>query len=155
MESAGRKPHLIRTFKLSNDPKFVEKMTDVVGRYLAPPDKALVLCVDEKSQCQALERTQKSLPLFPGRNGTLTHDYRRHGTTTLFAALSMRDGSVIGECHPKHPHQEYLKFLKTINRETPKHLDLHLIVDNPGSDPFLHLSNRKSQNCGRHQRRLD
>ena len=129
-KAAGLKPHLIRTFKLSNDPKFVEKMTDVVGLYLAPPDKALVLCVDEKSQCQALERTQKSLPLFPGRNGTLTHDYRRHGTTTLFAALSMLDGSVIGECYPKHRHQEYLKFLKTINRETPKHLDLHLIVDN-------------------------
>ena len=94
MKAAGPKPHLIRTFKLSNDPKFVEKMTDVVGRYLAPPDKALVLCVDEKSRCQALERTQKNLPLFPGRNGTLTHDYRRHGTTTLFAALSMRDGLV-------------------------------------------------------------
>lgn len=129
-KAAGLKPHLIRTFKLSNDPRFVEKMTDVVGLYLSPPDKALVLCVDEKSQCQALERTQKSLPLFPGRNGTLTHDYRRHGTTTLFAALNMLDGSIIGECLPRHRHQEYLKFLRKIDRETPSDLDLHLIVDN-------------------------
>lgn len=129
-KAAGLKPHLVRTFKLSNDPQFVEKMTDVVGLYLSPPEKAVVLCVDEKSQCQALERTQKSLPLFPGRNGTQTLDYRRHGTTTLFAALNMLDGSVIGECHAKHRHQEYLKFLKKIDRETPGDLDLHLIVDN-------------------------
>jgi transposase len=129
-KAAGLKPHLVKTFKLSNDPKFVEKMTDVVGLYLSPPEKALVLCVDEKSQCQALERTQKSLPMFPGRNGTLTHDYRRHGTTTLFAALNMLDGSIIGECHSKHRHQEYLKFLQMIDRETSSDLDLHLIVDN-------------------------
>ena len=129
-KAAGLKPHLISTFKLSNDPQFVEKMTDVVGLYLSPPDKALVLCVDEKSQCQALERTQKSLPMFPGRNGTQTHDYRRHGTTTLFAALNMLDGSIIGECHSRHRHQEYLKFLKKIDRDTASDLDLHLIVDN-------------------------
>lgn len=129
-KAAGLKPHLIKTFKLSNDPKFVEKMTDVVGLYLSPPENALVLCVDEKSQCQALERTQKSLPLFPGRNGTQTHDYRRHGTTTLFAALNMLDGSIIGECHAKHRHQEYLKFLKKIDRDVPSELELHLIVDN-------------------------
>jgi transposase len=124
------KPHLVRTFKLSNDPKFVEKLLDVVGLYMDPPDRALVLCVDEKSQIQALDRTQPSLPMFPGRAGTLTHDYRRNGTTTLFAALSMLDGHIIADCAPRHRHQEFLKFLHKIDRETDPGLDLHLIVDN-------------------------
>ena len=124
------KPHLIRTFKLSNDPKFIEKLHDVVGLYLNPPDHALVLCVDEKSQIQALDRTQPGLPLKKGRCGTMTHDYKRHGTTTLFAALNVLEGTVIGTCMQKHRHQEYLKFLRTINRETPKDLDVHMIVDN-------------------------
>ena len=124
------KPHLVRTFKLSNDPKFVEKLVDVVGIYMNPPDRALVLCVDEKSQIQALDRTQPSLPMFPGRAGTLTHDYKRNGTTTLFAALSMLDGRIIAQCLPRHRHQEFLKFLNKIDRETDPQLDLHLIVDN-------------------------
>jgi len=124
------KPHLVRTFKLSNDPKFVEKLVDVVGLYMDPPDRALVLCVDEKSQIQALDRTQPSLPMFPGRGGTLTHDYRRNGTTTLFAALSMLDGHIIAQCLPRHRHQEFLKFLNKLHRETDPELELHLIVDN-------------------------
>ena len=124
------KPHLIHIFKLSNDPKFIEKLHDVVGLYLNPPDHALVLCVDEKSQIQALDRTQPGLPLKKGRCGTMTHDYKRHGTTTLFAALNVLEGTVIGTCMQKHRHQEYLKFLRTINRETPKDLDIHMIVDN-------------------------
>ncbi len=124
------KPHLVRTFKLSNDPRFVEKLVDVVGLYMDPPDRALVLCVDEKSQIQALDRTQPSLPMFPGRGGTLTHDYKRNGTTTLFAALSMLDGRIIAQCMPRHRHQEFLKFLKKLDRETDPDLDLHLIVDN-------------------------
>ena len=128
--SAGLKPHLVRTFKVSNDPNFAEKLVDVVGLYLNPPERALVLSVDEKSQIQALDRTQKSLPMYKGRGGTLTHDYKRHGTTTLFAALNMLDGKVIGSCMPRHRHQEWLKFLAQIDRETPPELDLHLIVDN-------------------------
>jgi len=124
------KPHLSRTFKLSRDPRFVEKMTDVVGLYLNPPDKSLVLCVDEKSQIQALDRTQPGLPLKKGRCGTMTHDYIRHGTTTLFGALSTLDGKVIGDCMPRHRHQEFIRFLKKIDCETPAELDLHLIVDN-------------------------
>jgi len=124
------KPHLIRTFKLSNDPKFIEKLHDVVGLYLNPPDHALVLCVDEKSQIQALDRTQPGLPLKKGRCGTMTHDYKRHGITTLFAALNVLEGTVIGTCMQKHRHQEYLKFLRTINRKTPKDLDIHMVVDN-------------------------
>ena len=127
------KPHLVRTFKVSNDPKFVEKVKDIVGLYLNPPDKALVLCVDEKSQIQALDRTQPGLPMKRGRAGTMTHDYKRHGTTTLFAALNVLDGKVIGECMPKHRQEEFLKFLRKINKETPKNLDLHLVVDNYGS----------------------
>lgn len=126
----GLKPHLVRTFKMSNDPKFVEKLEDVVGLYMDPPDKALVLSVDEKSQIQALDRTQRSLPMFPGRAGTLTHDYKRNGTTTLFAALSMLDGKIIAQCMPRHRHQEFIKFLTKIDRETDPDLDLHLIVDN-------------------------
>jgi transposase len=126
----GLKPHLTRTFKLSNDKRFVEKVEDVVGLYLDPPDRALVLSVDEKSQIQALDRTQPGLPMKKGRAGTMTHDYKRNGTTTLFAALDVATGRVIGECMPRHRHQEFLRFLRTIDRQTPKRLDLHLIVDN-------------------------
>ena len=127
------KPHLSRTFKLSRDPKFVEKLTDVVGLYLNPPQKALVLCVDEKSQIQALDRTQPGLPLKKGRCGTMTHDYKRNGTTTLFAALSLLDGKVIGQCQPRHRHQEYLKFLRRLDREFPGKQQLHLVLDNYGT----------------------
>jgi len=126
----GLKPHRTKTFKVSNDPRFAEKLVDVVGLYLDPPEHALVLSCDEKSQIQALDRTQKSLPMFPGRLGTMTHDYRRNGTTTLFAAIELAEGRIIAECMPKHRHQEWLKFLKKIDRETPPELDLHLIVDN-------------------------
>lgn len=124
------KPHLTKTFKLSRDKRFVEKLIDVVGLYLNPPDKSLVLCVDEKSQIQALDRTQPGLPLKKGRCGTMTHDYKRNGTTTLFAALSMLDGKIIGNCMPHHRHQEFIRFLKKIDTETPSSLQLHLIVDN-------------------------
>ena len=124
------KPHLAKTFKLSNDKRFVEKVQDMVGLYLDPPDKALVLAVDEKSQIQALDRTQPGLPLKKGRAGTMTHDYKRHGTTTLFAALDVATGQVIGSCMKRHRHQEFLRFLRAIDRATPKALDLHLIVDN-------------------------
>ena len=117
-------------FKVSRDKHFVDKLYDVVGLYLNPPDKSLVLCVDEKSQIQALDRTQPGLPLKKGRCGTMTHDYKRNGTTTLFAALSMLDGQVIGECMPRHRHQEFIRFLNTIDTETPSALDLHMIVDN-------------------------
>ena len=110
----GLKPHLSRTFKVSNDPHFADKLIDVVGLYLDPPDHALVLCVDEKSQIQALDRTQKSLPIYPGRLGTMTHDYKRHGTTTLFAALDVADGIVIEACMSRHRHQEWIKFLERI-----------------------------------------
>lgn len=123
-------PHRTKSFKLSNDPRFVEKLVDVVGLYLNPPDQGLVLCVDEKSQIQALDRTQKSLPIYSGRCGTQTHDYRRHGTTTLFAALLVKGGTVIESCQPKHRHQEFLKFLKKIDAETPPDKQLHLILDN-------------------------
>ena len=126
----GLKPHLTRSFKLSSDPKFCEKVQDIVGLYLDPPDKALVLSVDEKSQIQALDRTQPGLPLKKGRAGTMTHDYKRHGTTTLFAALDVATGKVIGECMRRHRHQEFLRFLRTIDRNTAKLLDLHLVVDN-------------------------
>jgi transposase len=129
----GLKPHLVRTFKVSRDKQFIEKLYDVVGLYLNPPDKSLVLSVDEKSQVQALDRTQPSLPLKKGRCGTMTHDYKRNGTTTLFAALSMLDGTVIGDCMPRHRHQEFIRFLKKIEAETAPHLDLHLIVDNYGT----------------------
>ena len=124
------KPHLVHTFKLSNDPRFVEKLVDVVGLYLNPPEHALVLSCDEKSQIQALDRTQPGLPLKPGRCGTMTHDYKRNGTTTLFAALELAEGRVIGTCMKRHRHQEWLKFLKLIDSQTPPDLDLHLIVDN-------------------------
>lgn len=126
----GLKPHLVRTFKVSNDPQFVEKLIDVVGLYLNPPEKALVLCADEKSQIQALDRTQPGLPLKKGRCGTMTHDYKRNGTTTLFAALEVAEGRLISKCMPRHRHQEWIKFLKLIDENTPDDLDLHLIVDN-------------------------
>jgi hypothetical protein len=126
----GLKPHLIETFKISRDKNFAAKVEDVVGLYLNPPDKALVLCVDEKSQIQALDRSQPGLPMKKGRAGTMTHDYKRNGTTTLFAALNMLDGRVIGTCMPRHRHREFLRFLKLIDQQTPVDLDLHLIVDN-------------------------
>jgi len=126
----GLKPHLVETFKLSNDPAFEEKLADVVGLYLDPPERAVVLCMDEKSQVQALDRTQPSLPMKKGRAGTMTHDYHRHGTTTLFAALDVLTGLVIGQCLPRHRHEEFLKFLRTIDREVPKSLAVHLILDN-------------------------
>ena len=127
---SGLKPHLAKTFKVSRDKKFVEKVIDVVGLYLNPPEHALVLCADEKTSVQALDRTQPGLPLVKGRLGTMTHDYKRNGTTTLFAALEMTEGSVIGTCMDRHRHQEWIKFLKLIDQQTPPQLDLHLIVDN-------------------------
>jgi transposase len=123
-------PHRIETFKLSRDKDFVAKLRDVVGLYLSPPEKALVLSVDEKSQIQALDRSQPGLPMKKGRAATMTHDYKRHGTTTLFAALNMLNGKVIGECLPRHRSKEFVKFLKTIDNNTPPELDLHLILDN-------------------------
>ena len=132
-EQYNLKPHLIKTFKLSRDKRFLEKLYDVVGLYLNPPDKSLVFCVDEKSQIQALERTQPLLPMRPGIPARQTHDYTRHGTTTLFAALNMLDGTVIGDCMPRHRHQEFIRFLQLIDTKTPLDLDLHLIVDNYGT----------------------
>jgi transposase len=129
----GIQPHRVETFKLSTDPKFEEKLVDVVGLYLNPPEKAIVLCVDEKSQIQALDRSQPSLPMKPGRAGTMTHDYKRNGTTTLFAALDVLTGTVIGQCLPRHTHIEFLRFLMKIDREVPKRLDVHLILDNYGT----------------------
>jgi transposase len=126
----GLKPHLSRTFKLSRDPKFLEKLDDIIGLYLNPPEHALVFSVDEKSQIQALDRTQPGLPLVPGRSGTMTHDYKRHGTTTLFTALNTLDGKVIGTCMPQHRHQEWIKFLRLIDREAPTDKEIHLIADN-------------------------
>ena len=126
----GLKPHLVKAFKLSNDKRFEEKLVDVVGLYLNPPDKAIVLCMDEKSQIQALDRTQASLPMKKGRAGTMTHDYKRNGTTTLFAALNVLTGVVIGQCLPRHRNDEFVKFLRRIDRETPKGLQVHLILDN-------------------------
>ena len=133
------KPHLSRTYKLSRDAKFLEKLTDVVGLYLNPPDKALVLCLDEKSQIQALNRTQPGLPLKKGRCGTMTHDYKRNGTTTLFAALNILSGKVIGECHTRHRHQEWLRFLRRLDREFPSKLKLHLVMDNYGTHTEPHV----------------
>jgi transposase len=126
----GLKPHLVKSFKFSNDHHFEEKLIDVVGLYLNPPDQAVVLCMDEKSQIQALDRTQPSLPMKKGRAGTMTHDYKRHGTTTLFAALNVLTGVVIGRCLPRHRNTEFLKFLRTIDREVPKGLQVHMILDN-------------------------
>jgi len=129
----GLKPHRVRTFKLRRDPRFVEKLQDIVGLYVDPPEHAMVLSVDEKSQIQALDRTQPGLPMKLGRAGTMTHDYKRNGTTTLFAALNTLDGRVIGQCLPRHRHQEFLRFLRTIDHQTRKDWDLHLIVDNYGT----------------------
>jgi transposase len=126
----GLKPHQVDTFKVSNDPRFEDKLVDVVGLYLNPPDKAVVLCMDEKSQIQALDRTQPSLPMKKGRGGTMTHDYKRNGTTTLFAALEVATGNVIGQCLPRHRHEEFLRFLRTIDRQVPKGLAVHMILDN-------------------------
>jgi len=132
-DAHGLQPHRVETFKLSKDKRFVEKLTDVVGLYLNPPNKALVLCVDEKSQVQALDRTQPGLPMKKGRCGTMTHDYKRNGTTCLFAALNVLDGTVIGSCYPRHRNEEFLRFLRQIDRETPAGLDLHLVLDNYGT----------------------
>src|SRR6266446_226183 len=126
----GLKPHLVKTFKLSNDKQFVDKVQDVVGLYLAPPDRALVLSVDEKSQIQALDRTQPGLPMKKGRAGTMTHDYKRNGTTTLFAALDVLEGKVIGRCMQRHRHQEFIRFLNTLEAKVPTGKDVHLILDN-------------------------
>jgi transposase len=126
----GVKPHLIKSFKVSRDPAFVDKVRDVIGLYINPPDHALVLSVDEKSQIQALERTQRPLPLIPGQAPTRTHDYTRHGTTTLFAALDIKTGRVLGQCSKRHRHQEFVRFLDKIDRETPAHFKVHLIADN-------------------------
>lgn len=126
----GLKPHLVKTFKVSNDKNFEAKLVDVVGLYLNPPEQAVVLCMDEKSQIQALDRTQASLPMKKGRAGTMTHDYKRNGTTTLFAALNVLTGKVIGTCLPRHRHIEFLKFMRIIDREVPKGLQIHLILDN-------------------------
>ena len=132
-QAHGLQPHRVKTFKLSRDPHFAEKLRDVVGLYLHPPEKALVLSVDEKAQMQALDRTQPGLPLKKGRCGTLTHDYKRHGTTTLFAALNVLEGKVLGACYPRHRNGEFRQFLAVIDRHTPPELDLHLIVDNYGT----------------------
>ena len=129
-QAHGLKPHQTRTFKISRDPRFVEKLTDVVGLYLNPPDKALLFCADAQSQIQALDRTHPGLPLKKGRGATMTHDYKRHGTTTLFAALNVLTGTLIGTCRPRHRHQEWLQFLKVLDRQTPPTRPLHLIVDN-------------------------
>jgi transposase len=126
----GLQPHRVKTFKLSNDKHFEEKLVDVVGLYLNPPESAVVLCMDEKSQIQALDRTQPSLPMKKGRAGTMTHDYKRNGTTTLFAALDVLTGAVIGECMPRHRHEEFLKFLRLIDRAVPNGLQIHLVLDN-------------------------
>jgi len=126
----GLKPHLIKTFKISNDPEFAEKLEDIVGLYLNPPEHAMVLCLDEKSQIQALDRTQPGLPLKPGRGQTMTHDYKRNGTATLFAALNAANGEVFGLCQERHRHQEWLKFLRLIDQTIPQNRELHLICDN-------------------------
>ncbi|MGA2049564.1 MAG: IS630 family transposase [Terracidiphilus sp.] len=133
LRSHNLKPHRTKTFKLSRDPRFLEKLTDVVGLYLNPPDKAIILCVDEKSQIQALNRTQPGLPLKKGRCGTMTHDYKRNGTTTLFAALDLLEGKVIGDFHKRHRHQEFLSFLRSIDRKFPGKTALHLVMDNYGT----------------------
>jgi transposase len=129
----GLQPHRVETFKLSTDPFFVEKVRDIVGLYLNPPERALVLCVDEKSQVQALDRTRPILPLRPGVPARQTHDYIRNGTISLFAALDVATGKVIGSCHRRHRHQEFLRFLERIDEAVPEHLDIHLVMDNYGT----------------------
>lgn len=132
-DAHGLQPHRVKNFKLSKDKHFEEKLTDVVGVYLNPPEKAVVLCVDEKTQVQALDRTQPGLPMKKGRCGTMTHDYKRNGTTCLFAAMNILEGKVIGSCYPRHRNIEFLKFLRTIDREVPRKLDVHMILDNYGT----------------------
>jgi len=136
----GLKPHRVKRFKLSTDPKFMEKLQDVVGLYLNPPEKAIVFCVDEKSQIQALDRTQPGLPIKKGRAGTMTHDYKRNGTTTLFAALNVATGEVIDECKPRHRHDEYLAFLKKLDKQTDEALELHIIADNYATHKHPHVN---------------
>jgi transposase len=126
----GLRPHLVRRFKLSNDPQFAAKLREIVGLYVNPPDHAIVLSVDEKSQIQALDRTQPGLPMTKGRAGTITHDYKRHGVTTLFAALDVLEGKVIGQCMKRHRHQEFIRFLNVIDAKVPKMKAVHIIVDN-------------------------
>jgi len=142
----GFKPHLISQFKVSNDPQFAEKLEDVVGLYLSPPDNAAVFCVDEKSSIQALDRTQPGLPLKKGRAETMTHDYKRHGTSTLFAALDVLTGSIIAECTKRHRHQEFLSFLKTVEKQTPKDKALHVIVDNYSTHKHQKVKNWLKRN---------
>ena len=138
--SHNLKPHRVKKFKLSRDARFLEKLTDVVGLYLNPPQQAIVLCVDEKSQIQALDRTQPGLPIKKkGRCGTMTHDYKRHGTTTLFAALEVLSGRVVGQCHERHRHQEILRFLRRLDREFPGKTPLHLVLDNYGTHKHAHV----------------
>ncbi len=137
--SHNLKPHRVKHFKLSRDPRFLEKLTDVVGLYLNPPQQAMVLCVDEKSQIQALDRTQPGLPMKKGRCGTMTHDYKRHGTTTLFAALEILQGRVIGQCYERHRHQEFLRFLRRLDQEFPGETPLHLVMDNYGTHKHPHV----------------
>ena len=132
-QSHNLKPHRVKTFKLSRDAKFLEKLTDVVGLYLNPPQQAIVLCVDEKSQIQALDRTQPGLPIKKGRCGTMTHDYKRNGTTTLFAALEILQGRVVGQCYERHRNQEFSRFLKLLDQEFPGEIPLHLVMDNYGT----------------------
>jgi transposase len=139
--SHNLKPHRTKTYKLSRDAKFLEKLTDVVGLYLNPPQQAVVLCVDEKSQIQALDRTQPGLPIKKGRCGTMTHDYKRNGTTTLFAALEVLSGRVIGQCHERHRHQEFLRFLRRLDREFPGKTPLHLVMDNYGTHKHANVRN--------------
>jgi len=141
-------PHRLETFKFSNDKHFVEKLRDIVGLYMNPPNHALVLCFDEKTQIQALDRTQPGLPLKKGRRGTMTHDYKRHGTTTLFAALNVLDGRVIGQCMPRHRSEDFVRFLNQVDRETPQELDLHVILDNLSA----HKSPKVKRWLGRHTR---
>jgi transposase len=140
-DAHGLQPHRVETFKLSRDKRLVEKLTDVVGVYLNPPDKAVVLCVDEKSQIQALDRTQPGLPLKKGRCGTMTHDYKRNGTTTLFAALNTIEGSVIGTCFPRHRNIEFRKFLRQIDESIPAELSIHMILDNYGTHKHPKVQN--------------
>ena len=142
----GIKPHLKKTFKISNDKQFAEKLEDVVGLYLNPPEHALVLSCDEKSQMQALDRTQPGLPLKKGRCGTMTHDYKRNGTTSLFAALNVMDGSVIGTCMEKHRHQEWIKFLNLIKRTVPQDKEIHIICDNYATHKHQKVKNWLKRN---------
>ena len=147
-QKANLQPHRVEAFKYSNDPKLVAKVTDVVGLYLHPPENALVLSVDEKTQIQALDRTQPLLPMRPGQVERHTHDYKRNGTTCLFAALNVAEGSVIGQCQPRHRHQEFLKFLRLIDRQTPKEKEIHMVLDNYGT----HKHPKVKEWLGKHPR---